>query len=65
MNELGICDRELALEVVVAAELVQPVVRFRADAGDEEARDRRDAASIAAPIDEPLEPADVGLCDLA
>jgi hypothetical protein len=45
----------------VPAELVQPSVGLGVDAGDEEARDRRDAASVVAGLDEPLEPADVSL----
>jgi hypothetical protein len=39
VGELGVCDRELALEVVVPADFTQPPVGLGVDAGDEEARD--------------------------
>ena len=45
----------------LAADLVEPPVRLRVDARDEEARHRRDIRRVAAAGDEPLEPADVGL----
>ena len=65
VGELGVGDRELALELGVAADLVEPLVGLGVDARDEERGDRRDPARVAAALDEPLEAADVGLGDRA
>ena len=65
VGELGVRDRELALQLVVAADLVEALVGLGVDAGDEERGDRGDAARVPAALDEALEPADVGLGDLA
>src|SRR5439155_16279607 len=62
VRELGVRDRELALELLVADGL-QALVRLGVDARDEERRDRRDLRRVAAARDEPLEAAQVSLDD--
>ncbi len=64
VGELRVRDRELPLELVMAADLVEALVGLGVDARDEEARDRGDRGRVAAPRDEALEPADVGARDL-
>ena len=63
VGELGIGDGELALEIL-AAHGFEPLVGFRVDARDEEARDGQHLTGVAASRDEPLEPAQVGLSNL-
>jgi hypothetical protein len=65
VGELGVGDRELALELLRAAGLLEALVGLGVHAGDEERRDRRDAARVAAAVDEPAQAAQVGLGDLA
>jgi hypothetical protein len=57
--------RQRCFAARLAADLLQPPVRLRVDARDEEARDRGHRRGIAARLHEPLQPADVRLCDLA
>ena len=64
VGELGVGDRELALELGVAG-LVEPLVGLGVDARHEERGDGGDAGRVAAALDEPLQAADVGLGDLA
>ena len=66
VRELRIRDRELAaqLQGIRRADRVEPLVGFRVDARDEEARHGVRARRIAARGDEPLETAQVGLDDL-
>ena len=64
VGELRVRDRELALQLGGRTDLVEPPVGLGVDARDEEAGDRRDRAGVAAALDEPLEPAQVGLDDL-
>ena len=66
VGELGVGDRELALELVVAADRVEALVGLGVHARDEEGGDGRElAARVAAAVDEALDAADVGLHDLA
>ena len=63
IRELRVRDRELPLEVG-PAELLESAVGLGVDAGDEEARNRRDWGRIAAAGDEPFETAEIRLDDL-
>ena len=65
VRELRVGDRELALELVVAADRVEPLVGLGVDARDEERGDRRHPREVAAGVREPLHAADVRLGDLA
>ena len=65
VGELGVGDRERALELVVAADVVEPLVGLGVDARDEERRDRRHRGQVAARVGVALHAADVGLGDLA
>src|SRR5581483_4825998 len=61
VRKLGVCDRELALEVVMASQFIEPPVSLRVDARNEEGRDRGHCAQVAAVVTEPPEPAQIGL----
>ena len=66
VGELRVGDRELALELVVAADLVEALVGLGVHARDEERRDAdASRARVAAAGDEALDAAHVGLGDLA
>src|SRR6185312_11722777 len=64
VGELRVRDRELPLEAVVPAHLVEALIGLGVDAADEEARHGGDRARVAATGNEPLEAADVGARDL-
>ena len=66
VGELGVGDRQLALELVVAADLVEALVGLGVDARDEERGDRRHRASGRRRASASrCDAADVGLGDLA
>ena len=65
VRELRVGDRQRALELVVAADLVEPAVGLGVHARDEERRHRRDRARVTAPVDQALQAADVRLGHLA
>ena len=64
VGKLGVSDSEAAFEIV-AVDLAETAVGLCVDSRDEEAGDRVDPAWIAAGGDQSLEPAQVGLCNLA
>ena len=65
VGELGVRDRELAEQLVVAADGLEALVGLGVHARDEEGSDGRDAARVAAAVDEALDAAHVRLGDLA
>ena len=64
VGELGVGDRELPLELLVPAGLVEALVGLGVDTADEEAGHGCDRAGVAAAGHEPLQAADVGPRDL-
>ncbi len=65
VGQLRVGDRQLALELVVTADVVEALVDLGVDARHEEGGDRGDLGQVAAALGETLEAADVRLGDLA